>query len=47
MLAGAIATEWNYEVMFHVCAGIFLVTLAVYCARLFAHNRGRREWLAD
>jgi len=40
MLAGAIASEWGYEVMFCACAGVFLVALIIYCAGLFANGPG-------
>lgn len=43
MLAGLIASAWNYEVMFYACAGIFLVALIAYCVSLFANGRGMQR----
>lgn len=43
MLAGAIASGWNYEVMFTACAGIFLVTLLLYCLRFFMHGFAKEK----
>lgn len=41
MLAGAIASEWNYEVMFTACAGIFVAALLLYRIRLrLVHRAG-------
>jgi len=40
MLAGLIASAWNYEVMFYACAGVFLVVLIIYCVGLFANGPG-------
>jgi sugar phosphate permease len=42
MLAGVIASAWGYEVMFSTCAGIFLVTLLLYCGRLYMRSRVSR-----
>ena len=47
MLAGMIASAWNYQVMFTACAGIFAVTLLLYCIRLFARGKSRRVLQAD
>lgn len=47
MLAGMIASAWNYQVMFTACACIFAATLLLYCIRLFARGRVRRELQAD
>lgn len=43
MLAGLIASAWNYEVMFYACAGVFLVALIAYCVSLFANGRGMQR----
>ncbi|EPR10543.1 MFS transporter [Ruminiclostridium papyrosolvens] len=37
MLAGVIASTWNYKIMFVACAGVFLVSLILYL--LFQHKK--------
>jgi dipeptide/tripeptide permease len=49
MLAGLIASIWNFEVMFTACAVVYFVALLIYCISLsvngqeMRHNRHKME----
>lgn len=43
MLAGLIASIWNFEVMFTACAGVYLAALLIYCISLSVNGQEIRH----